>query len=448
MAKRKAQTDTIFALASGKGRAGVAVVRASGPAAGRAIEKIVKKSIHARVAEVADFHDPATGELIDTGLVLWFPAPKSFTGEDVAEFHVHGSHAVLERLFGALSSLDGFRLAEPGEFARRAFEHGKLDLTQAEGLNDLVLAETEAQRKQALHQLGGGLSELYKTWRARLADCLADIEATIDFSEEEIPEGLLKGVRASAQELKTEIEKRLADRGRGEAIRAGYRIAILGPANAGKSSLLNALAQEERAIVSDIAGTTRDVIEVQMDLGGYPVVFVDTAGLREAADTIEREGVRRAIKQAEAASLKLVLVEAATWPDIPKETKAMIGKDSLVIVSKADLAKGLKKPGDAFPVSVKTGAGLQALIDEIEARVVGALEATEPAGITRARHREALAECHEALARFLAHDLAATDPALPAEDLRLAARALGRVTGEVGVEDILERIFSRFCIGK
>ena len=448
MTKRESHQKTIFALASGKGRAGVSVVRISGPAAKEIVVKLFSKTTKKRIAEYGDLIDPKTGRLIDRGLVLWFPGPHSFTGEDVAEFHVHGSHAVLERLYDVLGRFKDVRLAAPGEFTRRAFEHGKMDLTQAEGLNDLVLAETEAQREQALYQLSGGLSQLYDTWRDQLTNCLVDIEATIDFPEEEIPEGLLERVHSSALTLHREIEERLADHGRGEAIRSGYRIAILGPTNAGKSSLLNILAKEERAIVSDIAGTTRDVIEVQMDLAGYPVIFVDTAGLRDTDSTIEREGVARARKQAKAANLKLVLVEASLWPDMPLESKALMDDTAILVLSKADLAKNLKWVGDVFPISVKTRKGLEALIKEIEGRVILALEATEPAGITRARHREALGECFEALTRFLGHDLKKTDPAILAEDLRLASRTLGRITGHLGVEDILERIFNQFCIGK
>jgi len=372
----------------------------------------------------------------------------------VVELHIHGSHAVLAKLFEVLSGMTGLKMAEPGEFSRRAFEHGKMDLTEAEGLHDLVFAETEAQRSQALFQLEGGLSKIYEAWREKLAGCLADLEATIDFSDEEIPEGLLERVQGDAASLRKDIETTLKDFGRGQAVRRGYRIVLLGPTNVGKSSLLNALAKEERAIVSDIAGTTRDVIEVHLDMAGYSVVLVDTAGLREAGGVIEEEGIRRALIQAEEADLKLVLCEQKDWPNLPAESRKHLGEDSLVVLTKSDLAgnggQKLKETSGvrAIPISVKTGSGVDELLKAIEKRVVGKLEASAPAAVTRLRHRQALEEGLEALKRFEAHDLRATDPALLAEDLRLAARALGRVTGRVGVEDILDKIFAQFCIGK
>ncbi len=452
---RDAHRDTIFALASGKGRAGVAVVRLSGPRAGQTLMALTDQDLPApRKAALKDLTDLKDGKLIDRALVLWFPGPESFTGEDVAELQIHGSHAVLSKLFEVLSDIKGLRLAEPGEFTRRAFEFGKMDLTQAEGLQDLVFAETEAQRAQALHQLEGGLSKIYDNWREKLISCLADLEATIDFSEEEIPEGLLERVQKDAALLKSDIEKTCQDFGRGQAIRRGYRIVLLGPTNVGKSSLLNALAKEDRAIVSDIAGTTRDVIEVHLDMAGYSVVLVDTAGLREAGNVIEEEGVRRAQIQAGEANLKLILCELKDWPNLPGASRKHLSSESLVVLTKSDLAK--EKPSKyeetsevlAIPISVKTSAGMEKLLKTIEARVVKKLETTAPAAITRIRHRQALGEGLEALKRFEGLDIKNTDPAILAEDIRLAARALGRVTGQVGVEDILDKIFSRFCIGK
>lgn len=452
---RDEHVDTIFALASGKGRAGVAVVRLSGLRAGETLKRLTNQDLPIpRMALLANLIDPRNGGLIDRALVLWFPGPESFTGEDVAELHIHGSRAVLGKLFEVLSSFKGLQLAEPGEFTRRAFEHGKMDLTQAEGLHDLVFAETEAQRTQALHQLEGGLSKLYDSWREKLAGCLADLEATIDFSEEEIPEGLLERVQKDAALLKNEIEKTCKDFGRGQAIRRGYRIVLLGPTNVGKSSLLNALAKEDKAIVSDIAGTTRDVIEVHLDMAGYSVVLVDTAGLREAGNVIEEEGIRRAQIQAGEADLKLILCELKDWPNLPETSRKHLGGDSLVVLTKSDLVKGKPKKHEetsgiqAIPISLETGAGMEKLLKVIEARVIKKLEAAAPAAITRVRHRQALEEGLEALSRFEDHDIRETDPAILAEDIRLAARALGRVTGRVGVEDILDKIFSRFCIGK
>lgn len=446
MARAKHKPDTIFALASGRGRAGVAVVRLSGPDSARALKALTgNKPPPPGKARLSSFSDPKAGEKIDSGLVLWFKAPKSFTGEDVAELHVHGSHAVLSRLYSALSGLPGLRAAEPGEFSYRAFQNGKMDLTESEGLNDLVMADTEAQRKQALAQLGGSLKQLYEGWRARLVSAQAEIEALIDFSDEEIPADLLPGVRREAEKLASEMKDQLADKHRGEAIRSGFKIVLLGPPNVGKSSLLNALSKEERAIVSDVAGTTRDVIEVHMNLAGYPAVLVDTAGLREAGDAIEREGVKRAEAASREAGLRLVLVEASQWPDLPPAaTKHLDGK-ALLVLTKADLH--LVKTKKAYPVSAKTGEGLESLLDAIEKRVVTALEAAEPAGITRIRHRRALEQAADALGRFLGHPGDA-DPALMAEDLRMASRALGRITGHIGVEEVLGEIFARFCIGK
>ncbi|MCH7805878.1 MAG: tRNA uridine-5-carboxymethylaminomethyl(34) synthesis GTPase MnmE [Proteobacteria bacterium] len=452
---RDGHGGTIFALASGKGRAGVAVVRLSGPRAGETLKRLTNQDLPIpRMALLANLIDPRNGGLIDRALVLWFPGPESFTGEDVAELHIHGSRAVLGKLFEVLSSFKGLRLAEPGEFTRRAFEHGKMDLTQAEGLHDLVFAETEAQRTQALHQLEGGLSKLYDSWREKLASCLADLEATIDFSEEEIPEGLLERVQKDAALLKNEIEKTCKDFGRGQAIRRGYRIVLLGPTNVGKSSLLNALAKEDKAIVSDIAGTTRDVIEVHLDMAGYSVVLVDTAGLREAGNVIEEEGIRRAQIQAGEADLKLILCELKDWPNLPGTSRKHLDGDSLVVLTKSDLVKGKPQKHEetsgvqVIPISLETGSGMDKLLEVIEVRVVKKLEAAAPAAITRIRHRQALEEGLEALRRFESHDIRETDPAILAEDIRLAARALGRVTGQVGVEDILDKIFSRFCIGK
>lgn len=454
MTKGKEKRPTIFALASGRGRAGVAVVRLSGPKAGVALKSLTGRALPTpKMANLVEIKGPESEEIIDNCIILWFPGPESFTGEDVVELHIHGSTAILDKLFEILSEL-GLRPAEPGEFTRRAFENGKMDLTQAEGLHDLVLAETEAQRKQALHQLGGGLSEIYSAWRDQLVGALADIEATIDFSDEEIPEGLLGKVGAGVEGLKSGIENILGDFERGQAIRRGFKIVLLGPTNVGKSSLLNALAREEKAIVSDIAGTTRDAIEVHMDLAGYSVVLVDTAGLREAGDAIEEEGIRRALGHAREANLKLLLCEASSWPTLPGDLENQLGADAIVVLTKADLASDknavtkCRSGIESILISSESGQGLDTLIKKIEARVVKTLEASEPAGLTRVRHKQALGEALDALERFQGHDLAGTDPAILAEDLRLASRAMASITGEVGVEEILGKIFSQFCIGK
>ncbi len=441
-------TGTIYALSSAPGRAGVAVVRLSGPGAGPALTALAGRLPQPRQAARALLKD-ATGAAIDDALVLWFPGPGSFTGEDVAEFHIHGGRAVLAALFTALRARPGLRLAEPGEFSRRAFAHGKLDLTQAEAIADLIDAETEAQRRQGLTQLQGELGRLYERWRQALLRALAHLEADIDFPEEDLPEGVAEAVKPQVRALLAELAAHLADNRRGERLRDGVGVVILGAPNVGKSSLLNALARREAAIVSDIAGTTRDIVEVHLDLGGYPVVLADTAGLRETADRIESEGVRRALARADSADLKLVVIDAAAWPDLPAATAALIDKDALLIANKTDsapLPQGASHQGRlVLPLSVSTGAGLDELLEllgtEIAARYGGSGNTT----LTRARHREALEHCHAALARFLAN---AGDTELAAEDLRLAARALGRITGSVGVEDILDIVFRDFCIGK
>jgi tRNA modification GTPase len=437
--------DTIFALATAPGRAGIAVIRISGTQTRAALAKLGVTPRRARYAQRARFVDPATGEIVDDGLVLWFPAPASFTGEDVAELQLHGSRAVIAELTRILAALPGLRLAEPGEFTRRAFAHGKLDLTQAEGLADLVAAETASQRRQALRQLQGELGRLYETWRHDLLRALAHLEAAIDFPEEDLPDTLEAEIRAATERLIAAIGAHLADNRRGERLRDGVSIAILGPPNAGKSSLLNALARRDAAITSATAGTTRDVIEVAMDLGGYPVILADTAGLREAADAIEAEGVRRARARGAAADLKL-LVFAADEPATAATLDAWTDADALLVANKIDLvppARGAALPAHALHLSVRTGEGIDALLRRLEEEVARRL-AGEGATLTRLRHRAALEETLAALRRATAAQAAE----LAAEDLRLAARALGRITGRVDVEDVLDVIFREFCIGK
>jgi tRNA modification GTPase len=443
-------TDTIFALSTAPGRAGIAVLRLSGPAAGTALRTLAGKLPEARRATRARFVDPASGETIDEGLMLLFSAPRSFTGEDVAELQVHGGRAVVAALLQALGSLPGLRLAEPGEFTRRAFEHGKLDLTAAEGLADLVDAETAAQRRQALRQLAGELGRLYENWRARLLRALARLEAEIDFPEEGLPPELWQEVAAEVAGLAGEIGRHLADGGRGERLREGVAVAIIGPPNAGKSSLMNALARRDVAITAASAGTTRDVIEVALDLGGYPVLLADTAGLRAAADAVEVEGVRRARARAETAELRLAVVDA-TRPEEGEALAGLIGDATLVIANKIDLVPpdggawaDRLGAGPAVRLSVRTGEGMEALIGRLGAEVMHRFAPGAAPVVTRARHREALAACVAALGRFAAASL----PELAAEDLRAATRALGRITGHVDVEDMLDIIFREFCIGK
>lgn len=437
------QADTIFALASAAGRAGVQVIRISGPAAGSTLQALAGTLPRPRLARLAGLTDPATGELFDKALLLWFPAPASFTGEDVAELHLHGGRAVLTAATSALTHL-GLRVAEPGEFSRRAFENGKLDLTEAEAIADLVDAETAAQRRQALRQMEGALGQLYEGWRHRLTRALAHLEADIDFPEEDLPGGLSDAVRPVVLTLVDELSAHLADQGRGERLRDGISIAILGAPNAGKSSLMNAIARRDVAIVSNQAGTTRDVIEVQLDLGGYPVLLADTAGLRDAADQVESEGIRRALDRAAKADLKLLVFDGLSDPD--PATLALADGDALLVMNKADQPGATPPLSDrpVLQVSARTGDGvpalLQALTDEVSRRYA-------PSGapaLTRARHRAALEECRENLQRALSAPL----PELAAEDVRLAARALGRITGRVDVEELLDVIFRDFCIGK
>lgn len=440
--------DTIVAPATAPGRAGVAVVRVSGPQAGAVLEALAGRCPPARRAVRARFRDPRDGAVLDDGLALWFPGPASFTGEDVAELHGHGGRAVVEGVLRAICAIPGVRPAEPGEFTRRAFENGKMDLTQAEGLADLINAETEAQARQALRQMDGALARLYDGWRERLVRILAHLEAYIDFPDEDLPENVDQAVRNQMQELTGNIRQHLDDGYRGERIRDGVYIAVIGPPNAGKSSLVNALARREAAIVSETAGTTRDVIEVHLDLGGYPVVLADTAGLREAADAIETEGIRRALARAEAADLRIAVFDGGRETVADPATTALVDEHTLAVVNKSDLYGQAAPPTiagrEAMLVSVRTGQGMETLLGAVEERVRARLDVAGPPALTRARHRHAL----ETTATALERALAAPAIELMAEDVRLAARALGRITGRVDVEDLLDVIFRDFCIGK
>jgi tRNA modification GTPase len=373
---------------------------------------------------------------------LWFPAPRSVTGEDVAELHLHGSRAVLAAVMQALGRL-GLRLAEPGEFTRRAFLNGKLDLLQAEAIADLAAAETEAQRRQALRQLDGELGDLYRGWRDGLTRLLAHLEAAIDFPEEELPSELEDRIAHETGALAAEIERHLSDGHRGERLRDGISVAIVGPPNAGKSSLLNRIARRDAAITSPIAGTTRDVIEIAIDLRGYPVILADTAGLRDSGDVIEREGLRRAIERAQQAEIRLFVFDAGHLADA-HGAAAWPGPDTLVVANKIDLvAADRDLPNNAFPVSALTGEGTESLLAALGKRVAQGYDLAAPV-LTRARHREAL----EMAAASLHRSLSAGLSELRAEDLRLALRSIGRITGAVDVEDLLDVIFRDFCIGK
>jgi tRNA modification GTPase len=443
--------DTIFALSSGRPPAAIAVVRMSGPQAAAALKRLVGKIPEPRRAALARVRDPQSGEVIDEALALWFPAPGSETGEDVAELQLHGGRAVIAAVLAALGRIEGLRPAEPGEFTRRAFENGRLDLTAVEGLADLVYAETEAQRRQAYRQLKGLLGDRAEAWRAQLTEALALVEAQIDFAEdEELPEQLVVPALRLVDHLCEEIEQALLGAARGERLRDGMVVAIAGPPNAGKSTLMNRIARRDAAIVSPTAGTTRDVIEVHLDLQGYPVTVLDTAGIRESADPVEQEGVRRARERAEGADLVLWLTDCREPVAVPGQWPTV-----WTVANKTDLlAKGrhedqrneLTASNIEFRISAATGAGLDALI----ARLAGFAReyfTAEPALVTRDRHRRALLDTLAALKRALAEDRRGREDII-AEELRSAAAILGRLTGRIDVEDILDVIFREFCIGK
>jgi tRNA modification GTPase len=435
--------ETIFALASGGIRAGVAVVRVSGPAARTGFEKLTgKKNPKPRYAYYTALKDPQTAVLLDRAVAFYFEDPASFTGEDVVEYHLHGGKSVIDGVLSALGKIDGCRMAEPGEFTKRAFENDKMDLTEAEAIADLIAAETEAQRLLALDQLGGTLAKLYQGWTDRLAGILAYQEAEIEFPDDDLPEGLASTLAPKVGALQNEIAAHLNDHRRGEMLRSGMMIAIIGAPNAGKSSLLNALAARDAAIVSEEAGTTRDIIEVHLDLGGYPVILADTAGLRETEQGIEAEGIKRAHALAARADLKIALFDGTC--EAPDDaTMQMVDNHTLTVISKAD--QGVVLPVDGYPVSVVTGQGMEDFLKALTSRVRDTLAGdrdTPP--LTRQRHRAALEEAFLALQRTLKADL----PELAAEDMRLALRALGRITGRVHVEELLDKIFRDFCIGK
>jgi tRNA modification GTPase len=445
--------DTIFAPATAPGRSAIAVIRLSGPACADVCRRLTKRPPPApRQASLRRLRDPTGGEDIDRGLVLWFPGPASATGEDVLELHVHGGRAVVGELLLALARLPGLRPADPGEFSRRAFLNGRMDLTAAEGLADLVAAETRAQARQALRQLDGELGRLYEQWRMELLGALARIEAEIDFSaDQDVPGDAVEAIRPVLARVSAEMAAHLDDARRGERLREGLTIAVVGPPNAGKSSLINRLAQRDVAIVTPEPGTTRDVLEVHLDLAGYPVTLLDTAGLREPVGGAEAEGVRRARQRAADADLRLALFDGALWPALDPETLALLDEAAMVVVNKADLGR---LPGDlvvagwpAERLSCLTGEGMEHLLDLLSTRASEQMALGQTPMLTRARHRAALHGALAALGRIAALPLDA-ELALVAEDLRLAVRAVGRITGRVGVEDLLDRIFAEFCIGK
>jgi tRNA modification GTPase len=439
--------DTIFALSSGRLPAAIAVVRISGINARVGLETFGVKLPEPRRATRAQLIDPDSRETLDDALALWFPGPKSETGEDTVELHLHGGRAVLAKVFAVLGALTRFRPAEAGEFTKRAVLNGKMDLANAEGLGDLVSAETEAQRRQAMNQYQGALSKKVEAWREQLIGAMALIEANLDFSDEaDVPEDLMAPAAKATRGMLSEIEAALADARRGERLREGFSVAIAGAPNAGKSTLLNVLAERDVAIVSDIPGTTRDVIEVALDLNGVPVVLIDTAGIRETNDPVEQEGVRRAMARAEAADLVLLLepVGGASicLPTRPHQTLWRIKTKSDLLDS--DSKRSLSQK-DSLAVSAKTGVGIDELLRRLSKEAEGF--AGEPALVTRERQRVALREAAERIASALTLTKPGQEE-LFAEELRLAARSLGRITGRVDVEDVLDKVFSSFCIGK
>jgi tRNA modification GTPase len=449
--------DTIFALASAPGRAAVAIVRLSGPGTAAALRALTGARPRTRRPSLKTLKRPADGAPLDQALVLWFPNPHSYTGEDVAELHLHGGAAVIDAVTEALLGL-GLRLALPGEFTRRAFENGKLDLSQAEAIGDLVEAETDAQRRQALAQLDGDLARRHAAWREALIEALAMLEAAVDFPDEDLPAEVARGAAPLIADVAHEIDAALADGERGERVREGFRIALIGAPNAGKSSLLNAVAGRDAAIVTPTPGTTRDVIEVMLNLVGYRVLIGDTAGLRTPRGAIEAEGVRRAGALAEAADLRLMVVDVAAKDERWREAAALARPGDICVLNKRDLAP---HPAGAavsawasahdleiIDISVIEDEGLTELRDRLTVRVVQSLSGGEFPAATRARHRQDLFAAREHLARAAGALSAPVEVELAAEDVRLAARSLARVTGRVDPEDVLDRVFARFCIGK
>jgi tRNA modification GTPase len=437
------QPPTIFAPASGFGRAAVAVIRISGPASASVLIRLSGSLPAPRRLVLRTLQAPQVQETLDQALVVWMPGPGTFTGEDMAELHLHGGPAVRAAVLGALAALPGCIPAEPGAFTRRAFLNGRLGLTEAEGIADLIDAETEAQRRQALRQLDGALGRRVAAWRDRLIDLLAGVEAALDFSDEgDVDDDALDAALfAKARMIRDAIAAALDDGGRGERLRDGFTVVLAGPPNAGKSTLLNALSRRDAAIVSPVPGTTRDVIEVRCDLGGLPVLLIDTAGLREAGDALEAEGIRRTRARIAQADLVLLLAEAGSTSDMTDLSVPM--PPVLRVQTKADLSEG-SRSADGHVISAMTGEGLDTLLDAIEHHASVSIGG-EAALITRQRHREGLTRCRDHLDRLVQ---GAVLPELAAEDLRLAVRALGEVAGQVGVEEMLDRLFSGFCIGK
>ncbi len=442
---------TIYALASGSGISGVAVIRVSGDNVKRVIKLLTGKELPSpRVATLRKINNIKTSELIDEGIIIWFPGPESYTGEDMAEFHVHGGKAVILAIQNQISKIENCRLAEPGEFTKLAFQNGKINLLKAESIADLISAETEIQRLQAVKIMQGKSSDKFNELREKLIKILSYVEAKIDFPDEDLPEDKIKQIRNNSSKVLYEIIKILNDQKVGEIVREGFKIAIVGPTNAGKSSLLNNLANREVAIVSEIAGTTRDVIETHLNIDGYPVVISDTAGIRESKNEIEKKGIKLSLKKAEKADLKLVVVDARNI-DLSGFLNDLLKDNAILVVNKSDLLKEkLHSQITKFKhvlISLKKNSNIEKLISEIKNNLKDKFIFDEDILITRERHRQHLMQCSDHLKSFLQkNDKKDFDKA--AEDLRLATRHLGMIVGKVDVEDILGSIFNDFCIGK
>ena len=442
---------TIYALSTGPGISGVAVIRISGPDTKEVISKLTKSELpKPRFATVKKFNKINNNELIDEGILIWFPGPNSYTGEDMAEIHVHGSRAVIEAIHSSISKIENCRLAEPGEFTKIAFQNGKVNLLKAESISDLISSETEIQRQQAIKIMSGKSSDKFNNWREELLKILSKIEAKIDFPDEDLPNNILKNIKTSSEKIKSEIIKILNDQKVGERIREGFKIAIVGPTNAGKSSLLNYLSRREVAIVSEIAGTTRDVIETHLNIDGLPVIVSDTAGIRDSKDEIEKKGIKLALKRAEDADLSIVVIEPKSV-EFNGYLKELISDKSIIVINKSDL--GIDKRVNEFKkynpiyISLKNEKNLDQLINEIKDKLKNQFINSEDILITRERHRQHLEQCVLNLENFKNKN-ESEDFDKAAEDLRLATRHLGIIVGKVDVEEILGSIFNDFCIGK
>ena len=442
---------TIYALSTGPGISGVAIIRVSGKETKNVIKQLTRNSLpKPRVATLRKINKINSSELIDEGIVLWFPGPGSYTGEDMAEFHVHGSKAVIDALQGSISKLENCRLAEPGEFTKLAFQNGKINLLKAESIADLISSETEIQRRQAIKIMNGASADKFNELREKLLKILSHIEAKIDFPDEDLPGDIYEKIKKTSSEIISKIKKILLDQKVGERIREGFKIAILGPPNVGKSSLLNHLSNRDVAIVSEIAGTTRDVIETHLNIDGYPVVISDTAGIRESEDEIEKKGIKLALNKAENADLKIIVIDAKTV-DFKGFLEDFIDDNSILVVNKSDLidkelSSKIKKLNPIL-ISVKNNLNLNDLILKIKDKLKNKFIESDDILITRTRHRNHLEQCLECLINFEKKNKT-EDFDKAAEDLRLATRHLGMIVGKVDVEEILGSIFNDFCIGK